>query len=179
MKNYFSFSLVGAKELIQNLDDLPKSFQKPVLRRAIIKALAPVLAAAEALAGSTVRMLDGRYKLSYAISTKLTANQARQARQRRAVDGIYAVTVYVGSNDPKAHLLEFGHRIVTRLGNVVGTARPFPVMRPAWDGNKEAAFNIFLNELSKELLSTVRRLGRRAQKGKLTSRQKREILYGD
>jgi hypothetical protein len=76
------------------------------------------------------------------------------------------VTVYAGSTDPKAHLLEFGH--LSRDGSFV---RPFPVMRPAWDETKEKVLELFKAELWNALVKTARRLRRRAEKlaGKMKS----------
>jgi len=65
--------------------------------------------------------------------------------------------VRVVSTNPIAGPLEFGHDIVTKAGNVVGHAKPFPFMRRAFDGNKGIALRLIQVDLAK----TIDRLWKR------------------
>lgn len=168
-KKYFSFQLLGGMELAEALGELPKSVQKPVLRKACIDAFAPTLAAANGLAGSVVGVVTGRYEKSYTIGTKLTKSQ--KADERDSPSANYFVTVYCGSTDPVAHLLEFGH--LSRSGTHV---EAYPVMRPAWDGTKEQVLSLLGASLWKELAAAAQKLNKKAVKGTLSSAQQRGIL---
>lgn len=59
-----------------------------------------------------------------------------------------------GAKAPHAHLVEFGHRIITKNGDVVGDVPAHPFLRKAFEENKsniETALNNALNELLKEV----------------------------
>ena len=153
-----TFSLRGAKELERALMRLPKAMGKTVLRAALKKAAEPVRAAAEANApvGRT-----GRFKKSFAIKSTLSKRQ-RRGRAKLSRGG---VIMYVGSTDPKAHLLEFG--------TVKMRARP--TLRPAWDANKHRVLASLRVEVWRALAKAARRLARRAESGKIGLRQTRNV----
>ena len=156
--DFFSFRLEGARELEKALEQLPKAVAKTVLKKAAIKALAPVLAAAEANASSKVGRVTGRFAGSFKITTNLSKRQKREARRK---GGLGNVDVYVGSDDPKAHLIEFG---TSKMG-------PRPILRPAWDEKKNEAFEIFQKEVAAELEKAAANLAKKAIKGTLSKGQ--------
>ena len=153
-----SFKLSGDKELIAAFEALPKAAAKSTLLAAGKKSLQVTRNEAEgyALTGGAdgdLQRITGRYADSWVVGTKLKKSQ------RNANDGAYGVTVYCGSTDRKAHLLEFGHRAVNG-----GFVKPRPVLRPAWDQTKDQVLEIFRTEIWTQLLKTARRLRKRATK---------------
>lgn len=164
----FSFKLVGAEQLADNLMQLPLSVQKVTLQKGCIKALAPTLTAAQGLAASVVKPRTGRYAKSFIVSPRLNKSQAGKERKLVAA-GLaekYLAEVHVGSTDPKAHLLEFGH-----LDRAGGSVRAFPVMRPAWDQTKDKVLNILSAELWNALAAAARSLRTKAESGTLSAKQ--------
>ena len=149
---------ISSKNLERALKRLPKAMGKSVLRAAAKKALKPVRVAAEANApvGHT-----GRFKKSFAIKSTLSKRQ-RRGRAKLSRGG---VIMYVGSTDPKAHLLEFG----------TSKMRARPTLRPAWDANKHRVLAVLGDELWFALARAARRLAKRAEAGKLSSKQIRGL----
>ena len=149
---------ISSKNLERALKRLPKAMGKSVLRAAAKKALRPVLTAAQANApvGRT-----GRYKKSFAIKSTLSKRQ-RRGRAKLSRGG---VVMYVGSTDSKAHLLEFG----------TFKMRARPTLRPAWDANKHRVLAVLSDEIWFALARAARRLAKRAEAGKLSSKQIRGL----
>lgn len=158
-REFITARLDGAKELEEVLEQLPKAMGKKVLRDAAKVALVPVLVDAMAGARQDVGIVSGKYRYSYTINSSLTSRQRRAAKA--AGEG-GNVDVYVGSNDFKAHLIEFGTRFM----------RAVPVLRPAWDANKDKVFKIFFDEIGGNLSKAAARLFKKAFKGKLTAAEK-------
>lgn len=157
----FSFRLEGARDLDKALAELPKSMARSVLTRAAKKALQPVLEAARANAASVVGRKTGRYANSFYIGVTLTKRQRRAARKS---GGLGDVNVYIGSSDRKAHLIEFGWE----------HDEAHPTLRPAWDANKAKVFQIFTEEIGKELMRAVRKQAIRGMK--LTAAERRALI---
>lgn len=169
------FDLQGAKELERTLEQLGKTFTRRVLRKALRRAAQPVLAEARRLApvGDTV----GKKKLvrTIVIRDKLTRAQKRHAR-RGIPPG--AVTMFVGSTSPKAHLVEFGHLLVRGTGDdreVIGHVAAHPFMRPAWERNKGRVLALFRQVLWEEILATIAKEADKAEAGK-PSRTARRVF---
>ena len=129
-----------------------------MLRAALKKAGQPVLKAA--IAGAAVR--TGRFKKSFAIKSALSKRQRRGLRGRSRG----GVIMFIGSTDPKAHLVEFG--------TVHMSARP--TLRPAWDANKQRVLAMIRDEVWFALAKAARRLAKRAATGKLSASQTRGLL---
>ena len=171
----FSFELRGVKELTRLLDQLPTvAMKKTVLRNALKKAGNPVAEAAKV----NVPIVTGHLRDSITVSPSLKPSQ-RKGRQNRS-----AVTVYVGSSSPLAHLVEFGtvERILKEPRQVffngrwavirtTGYTSPNPFLRTAWDSTKRVALKVFAEEMKNELYKSARRLAKRAAAGKLTKTQ--------
>lgn len=111
----------GWKELDRNLQRLKTSTARAQLRKALRNSAKPLAAHASNMApeGAT-----GRLKSSIIVSGVLTKRQKAAHKPQKDPT---AVELFIGSTDPKAHLLEFGtHKM---------NAQPF--MRPAWESGKE------------------------------------------
>lgn len=162
------FDLKGGKELDNALAQLPQAVQKRVLERILKKAALPIAVEASHLAPRGDG--DGPHlNESVAVSTKLNKSQARKERRSGATK--FQATVFVGSRDPKAHLLEFGtgERIgkegaTAYRGRFFGVLRAQPFMRPAWDLKKSAALEIIRAEIWKEIKAAARRLRKTAER---------------
>lgn len=153
------FQIQGADALVKAMKKLPKSMTKTVMRAALKKVAEPVraMAAARAPVGET-----GRYKDSFVIKSTLSKSQ-RKGQRYRLRGG---VVLYVGSTDPKAHLLEFG----------TVNMRARPTLRPAWDLHKSRMLESLGRELWKALARAAKRLAKSAVRGKLSLKRQRELL---
>lgn len=175
MKGY-SFELHGVKELLAMFDQLPTvSMQKTVVRNALTKSCAPIVEAARA----SVPVVTGNLRDSIHVSRSLKPSQRSTGYYDRST-----VTVYVGSDAPHAHLVEFGTvkrvlekpRIVTINGRTVtitqtGMVSPQPFLRTAWDATKRQALGMFADQMRDQIYKAARRLAKRAEKGTLTKKQ--------
>jgi HK97 gp10 family phage protein len=139
-----TFKVEGLKDCEDALKELPLATSKNVLRRALLKAGAPVVDSAQ----SRVARLTGKLGQSVTVGTKLTKRQKKSAALTK--DG---VEVYVGAGPlPHAHMLEFG----------TSRQAPEPYLRPAVDANGKRMFSIFRDELRAEIAKAVQRLERKA-----------------
>lgn len=137
-----SFRVEGLSELKEALEELPKATGKNVLKRALLKAAEPMRADAEREAPRE----SGQLAASIKIGTKLSQRQKSQHKKESAVE------VFLGP-DPSAKAIaqEFG----------AAHHGPQPYMRPAWDGNKEGAFNSMRDDLAQEIEKARARLARK------------------
>lgn len=177
----YSFQLHGVKELLAMFDQLPTvAMQKTVLRNALVKAGDPIVEAAKASCpvGPT-----GNLRESIHVSRSLKPSQRKGWRDRSVV------TVYVGSNAPHAHLVEFGtvDRSLKKPRNVLfngrwvtithtGFVSPNPFLRNAWDAMKGEALKIFAKEMEQQIYKAARRLSKRAARGTLTKSQIKGLM---
>ena len=143
--------LSGFSELDKELERLSKSMGKGVLRRGLITSAQPLAEIARGLAprgtDETQRMAD-----TIAVSTKLSARQAKLHRKAFRNDKA-SVEVFVGPGpDPTAWNQEFGNE----------NHGPQAFMRPAWDQDQKALLDRLSDALWAELQKTVKRLERRA-----------------
>ena len=166
----FKFELVGLKELMDAMEQLPTmSMKKGVVRNALKKAALPVKEAAKANAQSLP--FDNKAIVdSIKVGTSLKKSQrGRQDRSR--------VTVYVGSSHPLSHLFEFGtSERFTKTGAARGHISPHPFMRTAWDANKKIALGRIGEEMWKAILKSAKLLNKKAQRGTLTSKQRAGLM---
>lgn len=140
-----SFEIEGLSDLVDALQELPKATEKNVLKRVLIKAAQPI---ANAFAGA-VKVRTGHLKRTIGVGTKLTKRQKALSKKESAVE------VYAGAGgDPAAHLEEFGS----------AHNKPRPALRPAWDGNKQTAFESLRDDLAAEIDKAVQRRARKAAK---------------
>lgn len=142
---FFRIEVTGFRELERALLELPNAVAKSVLRKALKKAGAPVVDAAQSLAPRATGAL--------AESIEVKSSLVRRQRRRRRKQG--DVELFIGATWPTgahAHLLEFGTSKMAK--------RPF--LRPAWDANKGRVLDIFQNELRIAIVKAARRLARKA-----------------
>ncbi|HNQ66117.1 MAG TPA: HK97 gp10 family phage protein [Smithellaceae bacterium] len=166
MNQEFTCKLKGLPELLNLLEQLPTvSMQKTAVRNALKKSAAPILNVAKL---NVPRGDAGNLEKSLKISTSLKASQKKGQTYDRT-----RVTVYVGSSAPHAHLIEFGtkDRTQKKTGRFTGRISPNPFLRNAWDSTKEIALKILARELRAQIYAAARRLRKRAEKGKLTTKQ--------
>lgn len=180
---YFSFDMLGWAELDQSLEEIQDiGTQKRVLVGAMKKALKPVLVTAK----QKVPVDEGDLKSSLIISTSITKRQRRLAGLVRGVP-----RVFVGTNWPSAHLVEFGtaqrvakirrKKVLAGGGKIFGTSvqagsmPATPFVRPAFEANKDKALSIFGREMWKNLVRTAKRFEKQAKAGKLSSSGRRAL----
>lgn len=156
-----SVRVEGLKALKEALEEFPRATQRNVLRRALIAGGKQIEEEAERRAPVD----RGTLKKSHTTGTKLSRRQravhrkwSGQVPAERTAEGwrskpADAVYVFVGpASLPQAIVQEFG-----------GADRaPQPFMRPAWDGQKEAALAIVVDAIKRELDAASQRLARKA-----------------
>jgi HK97 gp10 family phage protein len=166
----FSFE-IDSKELEEALAQLPKSMSKTVMRNACKKAAIPIRDEAVATVPMGPR---GNLAKSIKVSTKLKKSQQRwQNRDRSRVE------VYVGSDAPHAHLVEWGtqERFQKKRSNKsVGDMPSNPWFTRAFDATKGKALEIMLREISNELVKAAKRLATKAEKRTLGKAAVRKLL---
>ena len=162
----FQFELTGVKEMMRMFDKLPTvSMQKGVIRAALKKAGEPIKAEAIARVGAS-NLKGDKLGSTITISTSLKKSQRKGRRDSTRV------FMYVGSWAPHAHLIEFGTAQRKKAsGSSTGFVSATPFMRPAWDGNKSKALDIFKSEMWLSIVKAARRLRKKAEKGTLTKGQ--------
>lgn len=153
------FKVEGGAELDRMFSELPKSVAKSTLTRVLKDLATPVAGDAAQRAprgfGPGPHLAD-----SWAVGTKVKASQ------KRYVGGIKGgVTVFAGSKDRKAILIEFGTGPrYQKNGKFAGQVTPHPMLRPAWDSRKATIEKELSSRLWHEIEKSARRLARSAQK---------------
>ena len=179
--SYFQYTIRGHEQLAEALSlikDLPA--EKGLVKAAISKSLVPMRD--DARHNSPVA--KGNLRDSWFISQRLAKSQKKEISED-------AVGVYVGSNDQSAHLIEFGVRAHTvkvqkkrtlrSFGRVIGTEAdipeipPNPVMKPAFENNKDKALSMLAGEIRKKLFALADRLSKQAGRGRLSAAGKRTL----
>lgn len=153
-------TLTGARELEAALRELPKRIGKAAIKRALMKAAAPIEADAKVGAAATKPGLGER---GISISTRLSRRQKRGRRVDKNTQ-----EVFIGAHSARrglAHLIEFGtgprrHKSGKSTGSM--PARPF--MRPAWERGKHQALLTIGDELWVEVEKAAKRLAKRRAK---------------
>ena len=166
----FKFEIVGLKECMQALEQLPTlSMKKTVVRNALKKAAVPIKDKAQ----SNAQALPFDNKaIVKSIKIGTTLKRSQRGRQDRS-----RVTAYVGSSHPLAHLFEFGtSQRYTKKGAYRGYIPPMPFLREAWDSQKKVSLDILKDELWKALQKSARLLAKKAEKGTLTAKQRAGLM---
>ena len=167
----FKFEIVGLKECMDALEQLPTvSMKKTVVRNALKKAAVPIKDRAKENANGIPIDNPGVIAESVKIGTSLKKSQRGRTERDR-------VTVYVGSNSNLAHLFEFGTaERYKKSGAYTGYIPPMPFMREAWDSKKKVSLDILKEELWKALEKSARLLARKAERGTLTAKQRAGLM---
>lgn len=152
----------GLRELQAALEELPKATSRNVVRRALMNALKPMEAQAEALAPS----LTGQLRSTIETSAKLSR---RQKAQHAADIGAKTVKTAEGyRSTPQTTVFMFmgpassAKSIVQEFGSVHQSPQPY--MRPTWDSGAMAALKSIKDEFATELEKARARLARKAAK---------------
>jgi len=152
----------GLSEVAAALSELGKATGKNVVRRAMLKALAPLRDQAAAAAPN----LTGGLRRSLQISAKLSGRQQSVhkadigAQTVMTAEGFRStpqtvVFMFVGPmGGPKSIVQEFGSVHVS----------PKPYLRPAWDSNAKPMLDTIAGELWAEIEKARARLARKAAK---------------
>lgn len=156
-------TLDGAEALEANLRDLPVHLARSAIKRALMTAAAPMVAAAQSGLKSSAP-----WKNTYVlVSDKLTRRQAAQAAKPERVGGQpVEFFVYVGVRPKRhLHLIEFGSGPrYTKTGAYRGRMTADPYMRPAFDSTAPLVLADFGRILGREIEATATRLSRRVAK---------------
>lgn len=159
-----SVKIEGLKELQEALAELPKATGRNTLKRALIKALQPMEASAEANAPT----LTGDLRAGISVGTKLSKKQMSVHRSEfgdkpvRTPEGFRStpqteVFVFMGpKGSSKSIVQEFGS----------SSQSPQPYMRPAWDGGAMGALDSIKADLWDEIKKSADRLARKSAKAK-------------
>ena len=136
------------------------------------------------LAKVKVPVDEGDLRDSIIVSTKITKRQGRGL-----VRGV--PRVFVGTNWPSAHLVEFGtgprpaaavrKKVLASDGKIFGTSvdagsmPAHPFLRPSFEALKDEMLKIFGEEMWKNLERTAKRLLKQARAGKLSKGGRRAL----
>lgn len=164
-------SVSGLSQLDKALGELSKATARNVLKRTLTKAAEPIRDEAKRLVpvqtgklrdsimiSARVKNKVGNAEYSNAMRAGLGKEAARSAllAARKAGKGTGSFAeVYVGPARGAgviryAHIVEFGSNDTPMQA----------YMRPAWDGQKDAALNIIKDELARQIMAAARRVGR-------------------
>jgi len=150
------FQLQGVAELKENMQKLPDRMQKPVIRRAMIRLAQPMVMAAQAGMGDSVK--TGRTQKRITVSATLSRRQRAGLVKDKNV-----ITVYLGVQPSrKAHLIEFGSGPrYHKTGKYVGQMPASPFLRPAFDGGAPMYLQGLGRVIGEEMEKTATRWSRK------------------
>ena len=152
-----NIKLNGHQDVVRAIKSLPNAFQHRIIGAANREAAQPLISRAQVL----VRKKEGN--LMESIGPVL-----KPQRMTKQV-GI----VWIGPRRQKGvhkgyhgHLIEFGHRVsrqpIKKGGKVLGFARPYPFMRPAFEQTKAQVLNNMKISLKKKLEAFVKRQSKKS-----------------
>lgn len=138
-----TFKIEGISELVNGLtEELPKATATNVQKRALKEAAGPI----EEDAKRNAPVRTGFLRERIDIGTKLSPRQKSQNQKESKIE------VYIGPPS-------MARAIVAEFGSVHETPRPF--MRPAWDANKQTAFEHIKDILEEEIEKARQRIARK------------------
>jgi HK97 gp10 family phage protein len=143
-----TLSVTGIKELDDLLKGLPKQLQHRYLQAAHADAAKPLIDRAQGNAPYKTGRLEESIGVIKPTLRKATEIGIVKVGPRRGGS-------YKGYH---GHLIEFGHRIVTRKGKTVGKTNPKPFMRPAFEQTKERIQDNIGKILSRKLTSYMKKM---------------------
>ena len=167
-----SIKIIGLRELDRALKELTTAAARGAARRALEKAGGVIASAAAANAP----VLSGKLREAIIVSTRakgtskgaaaygaaLRAGASKGAARQIARDanrgGSSEVLMYVGVKS------DTGQGVLQEFGTAHHAAQPF--LRPAWDGQKQAALDVVIDALTTEVAKATARAARKAAKAK-------------
>lgn len=144
-KDGFAIEVSGFKELAKALSSLSKELGERGINRSIRKA---------------GKFLQEKIKNNTPEQTGNLKSGIEFAMEKES--GVESTAV-VYSHKKKAfhaHLVEYGHRLVSENGKQVGFVKPHPYFRPAIDENEKAVLKIIEDDLRRAFDRAVRKLKR-------------------
>lgn len=161
-----SLKLVGMDDINDNFQLLSAAMRDKVLKKAIRAAATPIRDSARS--HCAVDLGHIRDSIEMVITSKGDKGNWVSAfigpktgiRQYSPVHKTgLGLPFHVDIPTRRAHLLEFGHRLVNRKGETIGNMPARPFMRPAWDSQGgETALNRFEETAAKEFDQEVSKL---------------------
>jgi HK97 gp10 family phage protein len=142
-----NLSVTGLKEIDDLLKGLPRQLQHRVLQAAHADAAKPLIDFAQGYSPFKTGKLERSIGAIKPPIHKATEIGIVKIGPRRG--GIYKG--YHG------HLIEYGHRIVTKKGKTVGKTRPKPFIEPAFNVTKKRVENNIADSIGKKLISFMKR----------------------
>lgn len=142
-----TITITGLKEIDQVLKGLPDQLTHQILTAAHADAAKPLIGTAK----SIVRKKSGN--LSNSIGVKKTN------LSKVGIIGLVQIGPLRGGRNRgfHGHLIEYGHRIVTKLGRNVGISKKFPFMEPSFNATQGIVEKNISDSIGKKLLSYMRR----------------------
>lgn len=122
--------VTGVKELDRALESIKKKTRNQYSRKAMRAGGKIVVAAAKSAAPDRRRREDKKLVMG------LRRSMFQKIKTYRHTGKVISV---IGPRWPEgahAHLVEFGHRMVTADGRTVGRVRPHPFLRPAFHSSR-------------------------------------------
>lgn len=183
-----SMSLAGTEVILQRLNALKTKIRASILRKAIMACAAPIEAAAKAFCpsdtGTLKDAIDTRFTTKggdgpgFFVRVIIGPKRGIRVPVRTVTRGRNKGMVMIAVPTRYAHLVEFGHKIVTHAaweidttvgkskprmkkiligaGTVIGFVGPKPFMRPAWDtAGGERALDTFVMVLESGILAAA------------------------
>lgn len=142
-----SVKLEGLPELVDALRQLPVSVRGQVLEASVRAGAEVVARAAGQRAAIAFQSRTGRLLR--------TAQRVDRQMVRTTIRSPEHVRIEVWPRVPYAHLVEGGHRLVTRgKRRVIGTVAPRPFVGPAFFATQEEAAKVILDSLWAKVSST-------------------------
>lgn len=143
-----TIKITGIDEIDKVLRGLPSQVNHQIMSNAHADSAKPLIALAKVL----VRKKTGN--LADSIGVK------RTNLKRTGLVGLVQVGPLRGGGKKgyNAHLIEYGHRIVTRFGKTVGFSRKFPFMEPAFNSTKGQIESNIADNVGKRLLQYMKRI---------------------
>lgn len=146
----------GLRELDRALSELPKSTQKAVLRRTLMKAGEPLADSMRGKAPDDPVTGGNDLRSSIGVGIKLSPRQSRLHRKMFKDDKASA-EVFVGAGPlPQASLQEFG----------TANHGPQSFARPAWDAGQMRVLETIKTVLWTEIKKSARRLANKLAKAR-------------
>lgn len=142
-----TLSVTGLKEIDELLKGLPEQLKHRILQDAHADAAKPLINSAE----SKVPVKTGGLRRSIG-AVKPSIKKAREI-------GLVKIGPRRGGRYEgyHGHLIEFGHRIVTKKGRIIGATRPNPFMEPAFNSTKDQVKSNIAESIAKILLRYMKR----------------------
>lgn len=163
-----SIRFYGGQELLRELDGLAENLRRKYIRQAAAAGGRTIINAAKSnlrargTRGKRINKRTGKRIKGLAMSMRLRPTSQWPSRAQLARKGIIGTSVGfewpVGAH---AHLVEFGHRMVTshKAGHrEVGFVQPRPFFRPAIESTKAAVYNTFHAKLQAGLVKEAERI---------------------